>query len=611
MTQLSASLHPRPRLTRDRWVDLNGPWGFAYDDDDVGLDGRWQDHPERFNRTIVVPFPPESQASGIGDTGFHPVVWYRRTFEAHHGDGRTLLHFGAVDYRAQVWVNGDLVATHEGGNTPFSTDITASLGTALENVVVVRAEDQPGDVTQARGKQDWQRDPHVIWYNRTTGIWQAVWLEPVPATYIDELQFTADIVGNSVTVEATLNRPVTGALEFVLTLRGKPLATQRVNIDGTTLATTIGIPLAHNGVSRDELLWTPERPNLIEVSVVLLGVDGAKADVVQSYFGFRSVAVGNGHFLLNDKPYFMRSVLEQGYWPQSHLAAPSPDALRTEVELIKSLGFNAARIHQKVEDPRFLYWADHLGLMVWGEMANAYAYSSVAAERFAREWLSVVRRDRSHPCVVTWVPLNESWGVPAIAQRPEQRAFATSLYHLTKAIDPTRPVISNDGWEHTISDIWGVHDYTQFKEQLVDRYGTAEAVEQTLRGMRAGRRRLLLEPEHRKDQPVMLTEFGGLSYLPKLGEAWFGYATVGDENEYAETMRSLFDAIYESPLLAGFCYTQLTDTLQETNGLLDENRRAKLPIDVLYGIISRPSSSVPSEFLDLARERAKKVSQGV
>lgn len=608
MTNTTPPLHPRPRLTRETWIDLNGSWGFAYDDDVVGLDQRWYDDPTRFTRRITVPFPPESKASGIADTGFHPVLWYRRTFSAPAEKGRTLLHFGAVDYRAEVWVNGDLVAMHEGGHTPFSADITASLHATGEQVVVVRAEDQPGDVTQPRGKQDWQRDPHVIWYNRTSGIWQTVWLEPVPSQYIADLQFTPDIAANNVLVEASFNTAVAGWLTLTLTLRGETLAAQRVWLDGPNLVTTVAIPAAQNGVSRDELLWTPDRPNLIEVKATLSD-DVGELDSAASYFGFRSVGTGNGYFLLNDKPFFVRSVLEQGYWPTSHLAAPSPDALRQEVELIKSLGFNAARIHQKVEDPRFLYWADRLGLMLWGEMANAYTFTPAAADRFTREWLSVVKRDRSHPCIVTWVPLNESWGVPAISSRPEQRAFASSLYHLTKALDPSRPVISNDGWEHTISDIWGVHDYTQFKQQLVDRYGTLEAVEDTLRGMHAGRRRILLEPEHRRDQPVMLTEFGGLSYRPKAGEAWFGYATVTSEQEYTETMKSLFDAIYQSPHLAGYCYTQLTDTMQETNGLLDENRRPKLPLDVLVGIIAQPSRAIPSEVLDLARQQARRASE--
>ena len=609
MTDTSKPLHPRPRLTRADWIDLNGPWAFAYDDDDVGLDQRWQDDASRMTRTINVPFPPEAKLSGIGDTGFHPVAWYRRTFTANAEQGRLILHFGAVDYRAQVWVNGDLVAIHEGGHTPFAADITANLAAGGEQVVVVRAEDQPGDVSQPRGKQDWQREPHGIWYNRTTGIWQAVWLEPVPETYLTELQFTPDIFANSVKVEASLNRAFAGALELTLTIGGEILAVQRVRLEGAALATTVSIPAAENGVNRDALLWTPDSPNLIGVKAELLDGAATTVDAVQSYFGFRSVGVGNGHFLLNDKPFFLRSVLEQGYWPDSHLAAPGPEALRQEVELIKKLGFNAARIHQKVEDPRFLHWADHLGLLVWGEMANAYAFNPRTADKFVREWLSVVQRDRSHPCIVTWVPLNESWGVPAIAARREQRSFASALYHLTKSVDPSRPVISNDGWEHTISDIWGIHDYTQFKRQLVDRYGSTEAVERTLEGMRAGKRRLLLEPELRGDRPVMLTEFGGLSHRPQAGEAWFGYATARDEAEYQQMMQALFDAVYESTALAGYCYTQLTDTMQETNGLLDENRQPKLPMSVLSAMIARPSNAVPSEFLDQARLLARRASE--
>ncbi|MEO6012601.1 MAG: sugar-binding domain-containing protein [Devosia sp.] len=604
-------LHPRPRLTREHWVDLNGVWQFVYDDHNEGVAGRWQDDPIRFDREIVVPFPPESEMSGIGDTGFHPILWYRRTFTARAEPGsRLLLQFGAVDYRAEVWVNGNLVASHEGGHTPFSADITAHLNATGEQIVVVRAEDIPTDITQPRGKQDWQEKPHAIWYNRTSGIWQAVWLEPVPDTHIVELQLTPNLVDGSVKVEAGLNQSYSGALHVRLVRRGEVLAEQSVRVAGNSVETTIAIPAAQNGVHRSDLYWTPDNPNLIDVTVTLLGPDAGPVDAVESYFGLRSVGIANGRFLLNDRPVFVRSVLEQGYWPKSHLAAPSADALRQEVELIKSLGFNAVRIHQKIEDPRFLYWTDHLGLMVWGEIANAYEFNPLAVDRLTREWLSAVKRDRSHPSIVTWVPINESWGVSDIALRTDQQDFATSLYYLTKAIDPTRPVISNEGWEHTISDIWGIHDYTQFKDHLTERYGTAEAIARTLTEMRPTRKRLLLRPDDVRGQPVMLTEFGGLSIQPKSGEAWFGYATAQSDDEYLAMMGSLFDAIYESTDLAGFCYTQITDTLQETNGLFDENRKSKLPVDRLRDIIMRPSRAVPSESLDIARQKALGISFG-
>ena len=599
-------LHPRPRLTRASWFDLNGTWQFAYDDSDLGLAGRWQDDPARFTRQILVPFPPESELSGIGDTSFHPVLWYRRSVAATPvASQRLLLHFGAVDYRARVWVNGDLVATHEGGHTPFSADITASLKADGEQVIVVRAEDQPEDVAQPRGKQDWQETPHVIWYNRTSGIWQAVWLEPVPETYIADFQLTPDLPTGAVTVEAEFNRSYRGFLDVRLSQGADTLAAQSVWVDGTAIETTIRIPAAQNGVHRGDLHWSPEHPNLIAVSATLRDAELRPVDAVESYFGLRSVGIANGRFLLNDRPIFVRSVLEQGYWPQSHLAAPSPEALKQEVELIRALGFNAVRIHQKIEDPRFLYWADHLGLMVWGEMANAYEYSPLLVERQTREWLSAVKRDRSHPCIVTWVPINESWGVSEIALRKDQQDFATSLYYLTKALDPTRPVISNDGWEHTISDIWGIHDYTNHGAQLAERYGTADAIALTLREMRPSQRRLLLNPEDRRGQPVMLTEFGGLSIKPKTGEKWFGYATAQTDEEYLAMMAQLFDAIYASTDLAGFCYTQITDTLQETNGLYDENRKPKLPLEQVRDIILRSSRAVPTEERQIARQRER------
>lgn len=604
-------LHPRPRLTRAHWIDLNGAWQFAYDDDDLGLMQRWQDDTGRFDRQIVVPFPPESEASGIGDKGFHPVLWYRRTFEAAPPDGdRLLLHFGAVDYIAHVWVNGYLVATHQGGQTPFTADITASLRDDGPQIVVVRAEDQPEDATQPRGKQDWKRDPHAIWYNRTSGIWQPVWLEAVPATYVRSLQLTPDLRQGAVIVEAELNLPHQGYLRATLSLRGERLAEALVRIHGRDTRAIVDIPAAHHGMDRNDLYWTPDSPNLVDVSIELLTETMAPLDMLQSYFGLRSTGVDRGRFLLNDKPIFMRSVLQQGYWPQSHLSAPDADALRREAELIKSLGFNAVRIHQKVEDPRFLYWCDRLGLMVWGEMANAYAFNAKAVSRLTREWLEIVERDRSHPSIVTWVPLNESWGVSDIALRADQQAFATSLYHLTKAIDPTRPVISNDGWEHTVSDIIGVHDYAPNGEQLLARWGTAEAMADTLKGSRPWRRRILLDPAAAIDKPVMITEFGGFSMQPAKGEAWFGYATADTQERYLEVLRGAFDTIYQSAEIVGLCYTQLTDTLQETNGLLDAQRQPKLPVDALRDIIMRPSAAIPSEATDIARQKALRISRG-
>jgi hypothetical protein len=283
-------------------------------------------------------------------------------------------------------------------------------------------------------------------------------------------------------------------------------------------------------------------------------------------------------------------VLGQGYWPESHLAAPDAAALRREVELVKELGFNAVRVHQKVENPRFLYWADRLGLLVWGEMANAFAFTVEAVRRFTTEWLDVLHRDVSHPCIVTWVPLNESWGVPDIATDPAQRAYATALAALTRAVDGSRPVISNDGWEHTDSDVWTVHDYADTGAVLRERYGPANArAAVTAVGVPgpAGRP-IRVAGGTDRDQPLMLTEFGGVRFTPHTpaDERTWGYSTAVDDEDFDRRLADLFAAVRASPGLAGYCYTQLTDTLQEANGLLDEHRRPKLAMARLRSIIT-------------------------
>jgi beta-galactosidase/beta-glucuronidase len=603
-----SALHPRPQLTRDRWTDLCGPWQFAYDDGDIGLRDGWAERPERFDRTITVPFPPESRASGIGETAFHPVVWYRRavTVAPEEHDGRLLLHFGAVDYHAHVWVNGQLVATHEGGQTPFSADITAALRGDAEQVIVVRAEDQPADLTQPRGKQDWEPVPHRIWYDRTTGIWQPVWLEPVPPLHIVEIRWTPDLDRGLLGVQVMLNRaperPV--RLDLHLTLRGTTLANHTFHVERAVARHAIGLDSGGIAMSQPQVLWSPANPNLIDVELTLHDEAG-KSDTVRSYLGLRSTAFTNGRFLLNGRPYYLRLVLEQGFWPESHLAAPSADALRHEVELAKSLGFNGVRIHQKVEDPRFLYWCDRLGLLVWGEMANAYVFDAHAVERLTREWLDVVRRDYNHPCIVTWVPLNESWGVPSLPRDPSQRHYVRSLYHLTHAIDPTRPVIGNDGWEHLATDVWGIHDYALDGATLRERYGTSEAVERTITQTQPQYRTIALPDTHRAGEPIMLTECGGISYAPERGTRWFGYGTVASTEAFLAKYEELIGAILDCPTIAGFCYTQLTDTQQETNGLLTANREPKLDPAAVRAITARLSKAVPAEVFTAIQRAAE------
>ncbi|WP_019586227.1 glycoside hydrolase family 2 protein [Deinococcus apachensis] len=611
MTLSGTPLHPRPQLTRERWDDLCGVWAFAHDDGDRGLEERWFEREDVFDQSITVPFPPESQASGLRATGYHPVVWYRRTVEVSPQDrtGRVLLHFGAVDYRAQVWVNGRLVAEHEGGHTPFTADLTPVLVEGETQVIVVRAEDDPHDLAQPRGKQDWEEVPHAIWYHRTTGIWQPVWLEIVPRTFIQTLRWTPDVDRGRLGLVLRLNKASGQALRVRvrLSIRGTRLADDTYALEGQEIRREVELDPVRYRAGRKDLLWGPRRPNLIDARITLLDDDDNVLDEVGSYAALRSVGVRDGRFQLNGSPYYLRLVLAQNYWPESHLAAPSEEALRREVELVKSLGFNGVRIHQKVEDPRFLYWCDRLGLLVWGEMANAYVFTPETQRRLTREWLEVLERDYNHPCIVTWVPVNESWGVPDLEGDPAQRAFVRGLYELTKALDPTRPAIGNDGWEVVEGDILGVHDYALDGETLRERYGSPEALEHTLKTVQPSRRNFYLAGHHRKGEPVMLTEFGGLSHAPGEAERWWGYGTLPDTDALLARYEDLLSAVLDSPVIAGFCYTQLTDTEQETNGLLREDRTPKLDPERVRKVTSRVSRAVQHDVLQeihaLADER--------
>lgn len=576
---------------RSFWSSLDGPWDFAYDDADVGLDAGWSNGLRTVQR-ITVPFPPESEASGVADTGFHPVVWYQRTLttaelkSAGHGadSARLLLHFGAVDYRARVWLNGHFLGEHVGGHTPFSVEATAALEPAEGQTLVVRAEDRPGDQSQPRGKQDWHREPHGIWYRRTTGIWQSVWLEAVPEVSVEKLMWLPHGPHElSLTIRLRGNASPGSRLRVALRSEDldEELGTTEITLPapGSPIRVPIHVARQRHGQAADELYWTPQRPRLIDAVVTLLNEAGEQADAVASYVGMRTISLTQGAFMLNGRPLDVRSVLNQGFWPTSHLAAPSPEALRKEVELIRELGFNSARNHQKIEDPRFLYWADRLGLMIWGEAPAQYEFSQQAVTRFTSEWIEAVERDISHPCLVTWVPHNESWGIEHLSEDSSEQAYARAVVDLTRALDPSRPVICNDGWEQQNTDIITVHDYSGDAERLAQTYGSDAARERIMTRLAPSGHPQFVAGFRDEGQPVMLTEFGGTSYQPqgKREDGW-GYTIAEDGEEWLHHVNALYEAIRSSSFLAGTCWTQLTDTDQETNGLLTETREPKMPI---------------------------------
>jgi beta-galactosidase/beta-glucuronidase len=601
--------YPRPQLVRAGWTSLNGVWDFARDPE-----GRWRNpHDVEWEDRITVPFAVEAPASGIGDTSFQRVCWYRRFLEpvgVAPGE-RVMLHFGAVDHTATVWVDGRLAGRHEGGYTPFSLDVTDLLAGVGSHELVVAAEDDPADLAKPRGKQDWELKPHSIWYHRTTGIWQTVWLERLPRVSVARLQWTPDLERFAVTMSLRLD----GWREPELHVRVRLRVDDQVLVDdllGITAESMERLLVLGGGLDaqRRELAWSPEDPVLIDALVEVLAGD-VVLDEVRSYTAMRSVGVRDDRFLLNGRPYYLRLVLDQGYWPDGGLTPPDDDALRRDVELVKALGFNGVRKHQKVEDPRYLYWADRLGLLVWAELPSAYRFDDRAVQRHTAEWQAVIERDRSHPCVVTWVTFNESAGLLDLPTSPDKQSYMQGLSLLTRALDPARPVITNDGWEGQGGDLLGVHDYDQMPERLGRRFG-GPALRKVLAAYGTHRRLLCLDdpeqplrerPGFTGRRPVLLTEFGGIALAREerpadlmvemdwrtlapdatrlAGSAAWGYSSVGDGEELFTRYAALVAAVMSAEGLAGFCYTQFADTYQEVNGLVRDDRSPKVDVERL------------------------------
>lgn len=557
---------PNPQFSRPQWTSLNGPWEFEFDDADAGIKEDWAAGTRKFSRSITVPFCFESKLSGIGDTSFHPVVWYRRQFTlAKEWTGKNiLLHFGAVDYQARVWINGRFAGEHEGGNTPFRVDITPFLKTGA-NAITLRAWDPPADRSIPRGKQYWEPKSRGIFYTRTSGIWQSVWLEATGASRLDFVRIDSDLDGR-----VTFDGRIAGATEgldfhYSVKWQGRVVAVGSAPARGKYAAAGTWI--------REPRLWSLDQPNLYEVELELRKGE-AVIDHVDSYFGIRKVAVERGRVTLNGRPIYLKLVLDQGYWPESLLTPPSDEAIQYDLRMTKEMGFNGARKHQKVEDPRFLYWADKMGLIVSGEMANAYLFDEQYAARFTREWMECLERDINHPSILIWAPINESWGVPKLTD-VRQQAHLRSLYHLTRTFDPTRLVIDNEGWEHLeTTDLFAVHDYAPTLDALMNRWKVfVEKKEMPALG-----HPYLIPGYAYNGTPLYLSEFGGIAYIPPgtaAAENAWGYSGVEKTPEAAlSRLSGQYNAIQSLPFV-GICYTQLTDVEQEMNGLMTYDRKPK------------------------------------
>ncbi|RHW42876.1 glycoside hydrolase family 2 [Neobacillus notoginsengisoli] len=579
--------YPRPQFVRREWENLNGQWNFAFDDENKGLDEKWYANFPK-GKEITVPFAFQTEMSGIHDTTFHDIVWYHRTISVPEEwkDKQIILHFGAVDYRSWVYVNGNLACYHEGGNTPFSVDMTHLLKKdGSEDEIAVRVEDPSEDATIPRGKQYWHEKSESIFYTRTTGIWQTVWMEPIEKTSLGSIRWTPDIDNGDIHLEVEIDGDMIEGLglEVEITFNGQKLISDLAGILETY--TKRSFNLRNRFTDRSNIhgpgwYWSPEHPNLFDAKLVLKAGDRV-LDSVDSYFGMRKVSVEDGIFMLNNKPYYQKLVLDQGYFPGALLTAPTDEALKRDIELAKEMGFNGARKHQKVEDPRYLYWADQLGFLVWGEMANASEYSEEAARRIATEWFDVVKRDYSHPSIIVWLPLNESWGFSRVAYDKQQQAHATSMYWLTKSIDQTRLVLSNDGWEHTVSDICGIHNYSS-AEEMEKAYQSLESALTTTPANRV----IYAKGYEYQGEPIMITEYGGIAYKVDEQEGW-GYSAVQSGESLIEEYRKQTDVLFNSSIVQGFCYTQLTDVEQEINGLLTYDREPKCDLSKIKEINSR------------------------
>ncbi len=594
--------YPRPQMVREKWMSLDGDWRFAFDDSDEGEREKWFDRTENEKgeipgiqgggRSIRVPYTYETKMSGIGEEEIHSVVWYWKTAVIPDGGDaeRYLLHFDGCDYRTKVWINGACIGSHTGGYTRFTFELgKLKAGDVLE--ICVRVQDDLSE-EQARGKQRWLSHNYGCWYVQTTGIWKSVWMEPVGAvcgSYIRRIRLTPDIHRKELALEGEIAGDAPGETTVRCTVTYQGMVVSRMTAPVQSGSVSVTLPVYDTRAGEwGTALWSPDSPALYDLEMVLLCGE-CENDRITSYFGMREIRTDGAYVLLNGQPLYQKLVLYQGYHPERGLTTYRDEDILSDLDKIREMGFNGLRIHQKTECERFLYWCDVKGLLVWTEGPSFYRFTDNAAAAFAQEWLQIVREHYSHPAVAAWTPLNESWGVSDIKTDERQQHFSRMIWHLTKALDPMRPVIGNDGWEHTESDIITLHDYEEDGEQMKRKY--LDKMDEILAGsfFHNNYRSAFAQGFSYLGQPVMISEYGGAAFAQK-GENDWGYGkSVGSEEEFLARFRELTIGIKSIPEVCGYCYTQFTDVQQEKNGLLTEDRRYKVSPEKIKEIIDAPA----------------------
>ena len=579
MNQIPRPEHPKPQFQRDHWLNLNGSWDFEIDNGRSGEPRGLHEMDAKLSGTITVPFCPESKLSGVEHTDFMRGVWYQRKVELTEAQcaGRVFLHFGAVDYKAIVYVNGKKAGSHKGGYISFKLEIT-ELVKPGENVITLNAIDDTTDPMIPTGKQCAQYGSRGCYYTRTTGIWQTVWLEFTPKDYIDYVKFDTDVEAGTVTM--TLDTVGQADLKAEIFYEGKPMATAQQNAAVGQVKLTASLA--------EKYLWEPGAGRLYDVKL------SYGQDQVSSYFGLRSLRLDGYKFLINEKSVFQRLILDQGFYPDGIYTAPTDADLKKDIALSLAVGFNGARLHEKIFEERYLYHCDRMGYIIWGEYPNWGLDHSDPKSIYSilPEWLEELKRDYNHPSIVGWCPFNETWDQK---NRRQHDDVLRMIYRTTKAVDPYRPCIDTSGNFHVETDIYDVHDYTQDPAEFKANYDRlmteGELWEFVQRPAATYRNRQHYDGK----KPVFVSEYGGIRWAAgekdesRCGSWGYGKDVV-DEADFKARFKGLTDALLDNDRMFGLCYTQLTDVEQEQNGLYTYDRVPKFDPQWFKEVMSRKAA---------------------